>query len=120
MEVEDVMQQVQWLAHEEQQQAVCDVTISQLVGGACGPWDMLPLTITDVAKATREDKVYGKLYNSVRSGVLDGKDKELGKFAGVFDNLHIEEEVLYFGVRVVIQVASNRGCWTRFISLILV
>ena len=90
------------MARNKQQQPECDVTISQLVGGACGPWDMLPLTIADVARATRKDKVYGKLYNSVRSGVLDGKDKDQGKFAGVFDNLHIEEEVLYFGVRVVI------------------
>ena len=81
---------------------MCDVTVHQLVGGARGPWDVLPLTVADVARATREDKVYGKLYNAVRSGVLDTRDKEQGKFAGVFDSLHIEEEVLYFGMRVVI------------------
>ena len=58
--------------------------------------------VEDVAKATREDRIYGKLFNAVRSGVLDKKDKELEKFAGVFDNLHIEEEVIFYGSRVVI------------------
>ena len=104
-EEEVVMNQVQWLAQKEQHQDECDVTVHQLVGAASGgggPWDMLPLTVEDVAKATREDKIYGKLFNAIRSGVLDKKDKELGKFAGVFDNLHIEEEVIFFGSRIVI------------------
>ena len=43
-------------------------------------WDVLPLDISDVAKATREDKVYGKLFNAVRGGNLDNKDKDLSKF----------------------------------------
>lgn len=104
LQEEIVMNQVRWMAQKKQHQSECDVTVHQLLGatGVGGPWKMLPLTVADVAKATREDKVYGKLFNAVRSGVLDTKDKELGKFAGVFDNLHIEEEVIYFGSRIVI------------------
>ena len=65
-------------------------------------WEILPLTITDVSKATRLDPVYGKLFNSVRSGNLDTTDKDISRFNGVFSNLYIEDEVLYFGTRVVI------------------
>ena len=97
LQEEVIMSQVRWMAQKQQHQVECDVTVHQLVGGALGPWDVLPLTVADVARATREDKVYGKLYNAVRSGVLDTRDNDQGKFAGVFDSLHIEEEVLYFG-----------------------
>ena len=68
---------------------------------------MLPLDISDVAKATREDKVYGKLFNTVRCGNLDSKDKDLSKFTGVFLDLYIENEVLYFGTRVVIPTVQH-------------
>merc|ERR1711888_366078 len=103
----DVMVEVKWLAAQQQQDDVCDVTVSQLVGavaasGGGSPWDMLPLTCQDIAKATREDPVYGKLFRAVRAGAMDSKDKDLSKFAGVFDQLYIEEEVLFYGSRVVI------------------
>ena len=88
---------------EQPQQIYADVTIAQVVGESCKEaWDILPLSISDVAKATREDKVFGKLYNAVRSGNLDSKDADLSKFNGVFSDLYIENEVLYFGTRVVI------------------
>ena len=60
------------------------------------------MSIADVARATREDRVYGKLYNAVRNGSLNKDDPDLSKFNGVFAELYIEQEVLYFGSRVVI------------------
>merc|ERR1711888_294889 len=102
---EEVMVEVKWLAVQQQQDEVCDVTVQQLVGGANsgggGPWEMLPLTCLDIAKATREDQVYGKLFRAIRAGVIDKKDKDMSKFAGVFDDLYIEEEVIFYGSRVV-------------------
>ena len=65
------------------------------------------MSIGDVAKATRKDKQYGKLYNTVRSGNFDNKDPDLSKFSGVFNELYIEKEVLYFGSRVVIPTVQH-------------
>ena len=74
-----------------------------MVGETCKQaWEILPLTIEDVSKATRMDPVYGKLFKSVRRGNLDTTDKDTSRFNGVFSNLYIEDEVLYFGTRVVI------------------
>ena len=99
---EVLMTDVQILAKQPQQE-VCDVTIAQVVGESCKEaWEVLPLDISDVAKATREDRTFGKLFNAVRCGNLDSKDKDLSKFTGVFSDLYIEDEVLYFGTRVVI------------------
>ena len=97
-----VMAEGQMLTQQPQDE-VYEVTISQVVGEPCKQaWEILPLTITDVSKATRLDPVYGKLFNSVRSGNLDTTDKDISRFNGVFSNLYIEDEVLYFGTRVVI------------------
>ena len=102
IEEEDMMQEVRGLAQQPQQDYV-EVSIAQLVGEVNKEaWDILPLSIADVAKATREDKIYGKLYNSVRSGNLNTDDPDVAKFNGVFTELYIEQEVLYFGTRVVI------------------
>ena len=108
MVTEDVlMTDVQVLAKQPQQE-VCDITVAQVVEEACKEaWDALPLDISHVAKATREDKVYGKLFNAVRCGNLDSKDKDLSKFTGVFLDLYIENEVLYFGTRVVIPTVQH-------------
>ncbi len=82
---------------------VAPVTVHQVVGDSpVAAWDILPLTTKDVAAATKVDKVYGKLYRAVRSGVLDTKDKDISKFNGVFDSLYIDEDVLHLGNRVVI------------------
>ena len=82
---------------------VVNASIAQIVGDVpTAAWDILPLTMKEVADATRVDKVYGKLYGAVRSGILDKKDKDMGKFNGLFDQLYIEEDVIHFGARVVI------------------
>ena len=103
VEEETVMQNVKDLALQPQQDVV-EISIAQLVGDEANKeaWDILPLTIADVAKATREDKIYGKLYNAVRSGNLNTDDADVAKFNGTFAELYIENEVLYFGTRVVI------------------
>ena len=106
-EEEELMQEVQLLAGQPQE-AVASVTIAQVIGETPKEaWDVLPLSISDVAKATREDKQYGKLIKAVRSGNLDEKDPDLKKFNGVFTELYIENEVLYFGSRVVIPTVQH-------------
>ena len=108
MVAEDVlMTDVQMLAKQPQLE-VCDITTAQVVGEARKEaWDVLPLDISDVARATREHKTFGKLYNAVRCGNLNSKDKDLSRFTGVFSNLYIEDEVLYFGTRVVIPTVQQ-------------
>ena len=82
---------------------MCDVTICQVVGEPCKEaWEILPLKIADVSRVTRLDPVYGKLLNTVRNDGLDSGDRDLIKFNGVFANIHIADEVLYLGARVVI------------------
>ena len=67
----------------------------------------MPLNIKDVARATCEDKKYGKLFIAVPSGRLDHKDPDVSKFSGIFEQLYIEDEVLYFGSRVVIPTVQH-------------
>ena len=101
-EDEDLMAEVQELA-QYPQETMATITISQIVGQEVKEaWDILPLTLKDVATATRDSRQYGKLFNAVRSGVLDHKDPDLKKFSGVFQELYIEDDVIYFGSRVVI------------------
>ena len=101
-EDEELMAEVRELATCPQE-TMASITISQIVGEEPKEaWDILPLTIKDVATATRNSRQYGKLYNAVRSGILDHKDPDLKKFSGVFQQLYIEDEVIYFGSRVVI------------------
>ena len=54
-------------------------TVSQVIGdiSMVAAWDLVPLSIKDVAAATKTCKVYGKLYCAVKSGVFDKKDKDL-------------------------------------------
>ena len=108
----DVVDMVQMLSQQPQIE-VYGVTVYRVVGEPCREaWDILPLTIADVAKATRVDPVYGKLFNAVRSGNLDTTDKDLSKFNGTFSSLYIGDKVLYFGTRIVIptrQQASLLG-----------
>ena len=48
------------------------ISICKIVGTApTAAWDILPLNVKDVAKATREDGVYGKLLAAVRSGDIN-------------------------------------------------
>ena len=100
---------VKMLAQQPQEE-VCDVTICQVVGEPCKEaWEVLPLGIADVSRVTRLDRVYGKLFNAVRSGNLDSHDKDISKFNGVFSSLYIADEVLYFGSRVVIPTPLQAG-----------
>ena len=90
------------------EEAIATVSISQVIGESPKEaWDILPLTISDVAIATRKSRQYGKLFNAVRSGNLDSKDPDLKKFNGVFQELYIEDEVIYFGCRVVIPTVQQ-------------
>ena len=50
-------------------------------------------SVADVAKATRQDKVYGKLHGAVRSCNLNKYDPNMAKFNGIFKKLYIEREV---------------------------
>ena len=98
---EDVMAEVRQMAMNPRTE-YADVTVAQAVGEPCKePWDVLPISVKDVAKATREDKVLGKLYNAVRAGELKD-DPDISRYGGVFNDLYIDGEVLYFGSRVVI------------------
>ena len=65
-------------------------------------WDLVPLNVADVAKETQTCKIYGKLYNEIKSGILNKDDKDLNKFQGVFSSLYIQNEVIHFGSRICI------------------
>ena len=113
LDAEELMLDIQHLACSPDED-VSSVSIAQVVGEAPKEaWDILPLTITDVAKATRKSRQYGKLYNAVRSGTLDSKDDDLKKFNGVFQELYIENEVIYFGCRVVIPTVQQSRLLTE-------
>ena len=64
--------------------------------------DRLPLTACDIAKATREDPLYGRVLNAVRSGEFDVKDQTLRPFVSVRDSLHIDAGCIMIGSRVII------------------
>ena len=83
---------------------IAPCTINQVVGDSSpvAAWDLVPLTIKEVAAATKTCKVYGKLFRAVKSGIFDKKDKDISKFHGVFDSLYIDNEVIHLGSRIVI------------------
>ena len=82
------------------------MSICSIVGNPItDPWNTLPGTVKDVAKVTCEDKVYGKLLQSVRVGQLDNSDVNLKQFISIFQDLHIEQDVIFFGSHIVIPTA---------------
>ena len=89
---------------------VLHCTIHQVVGDSpVAAWDIIPLSVKEVADATNNCKIYGKLFRAVRAGNLDTKDKDISKFNGVFDSLYIENGVLHLGTRIVIpQIFHDR------------
>ena len=62
----------------------------------------LPLTASDIAKATREDPLYGRVLTAVKTGVFDVKDKTLSPFTNMKDKLTVDTGCLLFGSRVII------------------
>merc|ERR1712055_482108 len=66
------------------------------------PWDVLPVTAKDVATATRDDRVYGKLLNAVRSGRVNPQDADLKPFSSLLHDFHIEQDVLFYGARIIV------------------
>ncbi|CAL4065346.1 unnamed protein product [Meganyctiphanes norvegica] len=54
---------------------IAPCTVSQVVGDSSNvaAWDLVPLSIKEVAAATQTCKVYGKLYKAVKSGIFDKK-----------------------------------------------
>ena len=107
-EEEQLMWEVQQLASVPQE-AMASITVAQVICETPKEaWDILPLSISDVAKATLTDKVYGKLYNAIRSGELGQNDPDLKKFNGVFSDLYIEKDVIFFGSRVVIPTVQHK------------
>ena len=79
------------------------VSISKVIGSNnTDIWEQLPLKAKDVAIATREDKTLGKLAAAVRVGVISKQDIDLKPYVSVFENLYIEQEVMYHGQRIVI------------------
>ena len=96
----------QCLAQLPEEKSYCEVSICSIVGNPItDPWNTLPVSVKDVAKVTREDRVYGKLLQSVRAGQLDNGDGNLKQFVSIFQDLHIEQDVIFFGSRIVIPTA---------------
>ena len=75
-----------------------EVSINAFLGGpTTDPWNTLPITVKDVATATKDDKVYGKLLLSIHLGRLDNNDGNLKPFVSIFRDLHIEKDIIFFG-----------------------
>ena len=98
----EVMDSVSCLAQlpnpESSMVSICKLVSPQ----SSAAWDILPLSVKDVAKATREDKIYGKLLSAVRTGNLDCKDPDIKPFVSILDGLHIENDVICYGSRIVV------------------
>ena len=109
MAEEQLMADVMALA-EDPVEDLTNICIFQVIGKpASEAWDVMPLSMKEVARATQSDKVLGKLYNAVRDGRLDKNDPELSKYSGVFNDLYIHGEVIYLGSRVVIPACQQYG-----------
>ena len=79
------------------------ITICKIVGNTdTAAWDILPLKAKDIAKATREDKVLGKLSNALRDGNIDKNDQDLKPYISMYDEIYIENDVIFHGQRIII------------------
>ena len=97
-----IMETVQCLAQLPDPKAIT-ISTCKVVGTApTAVWDILPLNIKDIAKATREDKVYGKLMSAIRSGEIDKNDFNMKPFVQIFEGLFLEQGVIFHGSRVVV------------------
>ena len=100
---DEIMTSVSCMAQLPDPAVSPDISICKIVGQApSAAWDILPLARKDVAKATREDRVYGKLLSAVRSGVLNKDDPDMKPFVSMFYDLYVDQDVIYYGSRPVI------------------
>ena len=97
-----IMDAVNCLAHLPDPKEAT-ISICKIVGTSpTAVWDILPLSVKDVAKATREDRVYGKLISAIRSGEIDRNDPDMKPFNSLFDDLYVEQGVIFHGSRIVV------------------
>ena len=78
------------------------VSICKIVADTTAVWDILPLTVKDVARATIGDRTLGKLLSAVRSGQINKNDPDLKPYMSVFEDLHIEQGVVLHGARIIV------------------
>ena len=70
------------------------VTIQKTVGTSdTKAWNVLPLTAKEIAKATREDRVLGKLLREIRTGEISKTDVDMKPFVSIFSDLYIENDI---------------------------
>ena len=50
-----------------------------------------------MARKTKEDKVFGKLYLAVEAGHLKKEDVDIRPISGAFNDLFVEDGVIMFG-----------------------
>ena len=99
---EEIMDSVSCLA-QLPEPTLASVSVCKVLGPpTTAAWDIVPVSVKDVAIATREDKVYSKLLAAVRSGEIDRKDPDLKPFTSLFYDLHVEQDVIFHGCRIVV------------------
>ena len=55
-----------------------------------------------VLKKTCEDRVLAKLTFAVKCGEIDKDYAELKPFVSLFDNIHIENDIIFHGHRIIV------------------
>ena len=105
---EEIMMCVAQLAESPDEQAH-NVNICSIMGySQPAAWDVLPLTVAEVAKATAEDLVYGKLLSAIRTGDIDKNDINMKPFVSLFDDFYINQGVILIGSRIVIPYKQQK------------
>ncbi|CAL4249570.1 unnamed protein product [Meganyctiphanes norvegica] len=85
------------------------VSICKIIGTQpSAVWDVIPLSVKDVAKATREDKVYAKLITAVRGGQIDIGDIDMKPFISMFSDFYVEQGVIFYGTRIVVPTRQQQ------------
>ena len=85
------------------------VTIHKTVGTSdTKAWNVLPLTAKDIAKATREDRVLGKLLREIRTGEISKTDVDMKPFVSIFSDLYIENDIIFQGQRIIIPAKQQQ------------
>ena len=87
-----------------------EISICKVIGNSTSEvWNKIPLKARNVATATREDKVLGKLVTAIRTGEINKKDIDLKPYVSVFENLYIENDVIFHGQRMVVPSKQRAG-----------